>query len=62
MSIHSNSFGRVTLTDEDAKKFRNQVAYGKPKQVAKDSMQRGVEIVRQFNENKGRVTVSLKRR
>lgn len=57
--IKSNAFGRVTLTDEDAKKFRNQVAYGKPKQAAKDSVQRGSQMLQSFQANRGKVTVKL---
>lgn len=60
MSITSNAFGRVTLTDEDAKKFRDQVSYGKPKQAAKDSVQRGMEMVKSF-QSTGKVTIKLKR-
>ncbi|MDI2103941.1 hypothetical protein [Bradyrhizobium sp. Mp64] len=58
--IKSNAFGRVTLTDEDAKKFRNQVSYGKPKQAAQDSVRRGTELMQSFQENRGKVTVKLK--
>jgi hypothetical protein len=61
MSIKSNAFGRVTLTDEDADKFRKQVSYGKPKQAAKESIKRGMDMMRSFQENNGRVTVKLKR-
>jgi hypothetical protein len=62
MSIKSNAFGRVTLTDDDARKFRNQVSYGKPKQAATDSVKRGVQMVQSFQDNKGKVTVRLKQR
>jgi hypothetical protein len=62
MGIKSNAFGRVTLTDDDAKKFRNQVSYGKPKQAAAESVKRGVQMVQTFQENKGKVTVRLKQR
>jgi hypothetical protein len=60
VSIKSNAFGRVTLTDEDAKKFRDQVSYGKPKQAAKDSVRRGMEMVKSFQDT-GKVTIKLKR-
>ena|ERR1035437_8594044 len=59
MSIKSHAFGGITLTDDDAKKFRNQVLYGKPKQAAQDSVKRGVQIVRSFQKNKGKVIVRL---
>ena len=59
--IKSNTFGRVTLTDEDAKKFRKQVAYGKPKQAAQASVLRGTQLVQSFKENQGKVTVKLRK-
>lgn len=51
MSIKSTAFGRVVLTDADAKKFVNQVTYGKPKQAAKESVARGLSLSRQLREN-----------
>lgn len=59
MSIKSNAFGRVTLTEEDARKFRKQVSFGKPKQAATESVKRGVQMVQSF-QSKGKVTVKLK--
>jgi hypothetical protein len=50
MSIHSSAFGRVTLTDDDAKKFEQQVRYGRPKDAARDSVKRGVEAVKEYRE------------
>jgi hypothetical protein len=46
MSIKSHAFGRVTLTGEDAKKFKAQVTYGRPKAAAVESAKRGVEMSR----------------
>ena len=60
MSIHSSAFGRVTLTGEDAKKFRNQVTHGKPKKAAVQSVRRGVALSREF-EKHGKVTFVVKR-
>ena len=60
MSIKSHAFGRVTLTDEDAKKFKNQVIYGKPKAAAVESVKRGVTLARQF-EKDGKIRLSVKR-
>ena len=51
MSIKSHAFGRVTLTGRDAKKFRNQVVYGKPKAAAAKSVRRGVELSRQLQQS-----------
>ena len=61
MAIESNSFGRVTLTGGDARKFLNQVTFGKPKQAATDSVKRGVEMSRAMRDNGGKLTVTLKR-
>ncbi|WP_439371740.1 hypothetical protein [Bradyrhizobium sp. DASA03120] len=58
--IKSNAFGRVTLMDDDAKKFRNQVAFGKPKQAAQASVLRGTQMVQSFKD-KGKVTVKLRK-
>jgi hypothetical protein len=51
MSITSHAFGRVTLTGRDADKFARQVKHGKPKAAAVDSVKRGVELSRSFQEN-----------
>ena len=61
MAIESNPFGRITLTGADAKKFRNQVTYGKPKKAAVESVAQGVELSRQMQQNGGKLTVQLKR-
>ena len=50
MSIKSHAFGRVTLTGQDAKKFRNQVLYGKPKASAVKSVKRGVVLSRELQQ------------
>ncbi len=60
MAIESNSFGRITLTGSDAKKFRDQTTYGKPKQAAVESIARGVKLSRTMQENGGKLTVQLK--
>lgn len=61
MAIESNPFGRITLTGDDAKKFRDQVTYGKPKKAASESLVRGVELSRQMKQNGGKLTIQLKR-
>ncbi len=61
MAIQSHAFGRVTLTEEDAKKFKRQVTYGKPKAAAVETVQSGVAMSRQFKENGGQVSLTLKR-
>jgi hypothetical protein len=51
MSILSHAFGRVTLTGEDAKKFKNQVTYGKPKKAAVESVKRGIASSRKLEKH-----------
>jgi hypothetical protein len=45
MSIKSRAFGGITLTDSDAKKFENQVTYGKPKQQAVEAAKRARNVI-----------------
>jgi hypothetical protein len=59
MAIKSNAFGRVTLTEQDAKKFQDQVTYGKPKAAAKEAVKRGVQLSRAMNSNGGRLSLKL---
>ena len=59
MSIKSDSFGRVTLTNEDAAKFKRQVAYGRPKAAAVESVQRGVKLAREFQKT-GKLSFTIK--
>ncbi len=61
MAIKSSAFGRVTLTEKDAQKFKNQVTFGKPKAAALESVKRGVKITQSMRDNGGRITFSLKR-
>ncbi len=49
MSIKSHAFGRVTLTGQDAKKFKNQVTYGKAKPRAKTTVKRGALLVKKLS-------------
>ena len=51
MSIKSHAFGRVTLTGQDAKKFKNQVLYGKAKPEAKATVRRGVLLVKKLSKS-----------
>ena len=61
MTIESSPFGRITLTGADAKKFRDQVTYGKPRKAAVESVARGVELSRQMEQSGGKLTIKLKR-
>lgn len=58
MSIKSNAFGGVVLSGADAKKFRNQVIFGKPKAAAKATVKRGIKLSRMFQED-GMVVVTV---
>jgi hypothetical protein len=61
MAIKSSTFGRVTLTESDAKKFKSQISHGKPKKAASESLKRGVEISRAMRDSGGKITLTLKR-
>jgi hypothetical protein len=61
MAIKSDAFGRVTLTESDARKFERQVTFGKPKAAAKESLKRGSELVQSLRDSGGRITFNLKR-
>lgn len=41
MSVRTSTFGAVSLTADDAKKFKAQVTYGRPKKAAVDAYARG---------------------
>lgn len=51
MAINSTTFGRVSLTEADADKFKKQVAYGRPKAAAHDTAKRGVELSREYQKS-----------
>jgi hypothetical protein len=59
MAIRSNAFGRTVLTDQDAKKFKSQATYGRPKEAAKESAKRGSKLLGQMKRH-GSVTVKSK--
>lgn len=61
MSIESSTFGRVTLTEADAEKFKNQATYGRPKRAAVESVKRGVAISRAFRDAGNKSKIELKR-
>ena len=42
MAVHSNTFGGLQLSGEDAKKFRSQVSSGRPSQAAKSTAVKGM--------------------
>lgn len=59
MSIISNAFGRVTLTDSDAKKFAAQATYGRPKATAHENVAKGIALSQNIQKS-GSVRVRLK--
>ncbi|QHQ34888.1 hypothetical protein [Algicella marina] len=61
MAIKSHAFGRVTLTKDDAAKFARQVTYGRAKDVAKTTVERGSAMNEEF-QSEGKVTFKLRRR
>ena len=48
MSVISRTFGGVRLSEGDAKKFKAQVTYGRPKQAAAASLARGQKLVKEY--------------
>jgi hypothetical protein len=48
----------TVLTGADAKKFRNQVRYGRPKRAAVEAAHRGVAMAKELAET-GRVQIRL---
>lgn len=60
MAILSHAFGATRLSGKDAKKFKDQVTYGKPKPMASSNARQGVAMVREFN-SKGEVRMTLRR-
>ncbi len=59
MSIQSSAFGRVVLTDSDAKKFQAQARYGRAKEAAKTNVAKGIELSRDLKRS-GSVKLTLK--
>lgn len=57
MAVHSNTFGGLQLSGEDAKKFRSQVSSGRPSQAAKAAALKGVAAASQLL-SKGHVKVA----
>lgn len=48
MSVITSTFGGVRLSGDDAKKFRQQVDYGRPKKAAKVAYARGSKLAEKF--------------
>ena len=48
MAVHSNTFGGLRLTGEDAIKFRNQVRYGRPNAAARAAAADGRKLAEAF--------------
>lgn len=48
MAVHSNTFGGLQLSGEDAKKFRGQVRSSKPNGAAKTTASNGIAAATQL--------------
>ncbi len=48
MAVHSNTFGGLRLSGEDAAKFRNQVRYGRQSAKAKTTASNGRMLAEAF--------------
>lgn len=57
MAVHSNTFGGLQLSGEDAKKFRSQVRSGNPSAAAKTSALNGMASAAKLI-NQGHVKVA----
>ena len=58
MAVQTTFFGVTKLTGKDAKKFRRQVAYGRPSKAASASLARGNELLKEFRA-KGEVAAKI---
>lgn len=58
MAITSTAFGRVTLTDKDAERFKHQVRYGRSSEASRTAVSEGIKLARQLDK-KGVVTFKL---
>ena len=61
MAVHTSVFGGVRLSGLDAKKFSDQVTYGRPKKAAAEALSKGNKMLKEYEE-KGFVTINLKAR
>ncbi len=61
MSVRTSIFGGVRLTGADAKKFSDQVTFGRPKKAAAEALSKGNKMLKEYEE-KGFVTITLKNR
>ena len=52
MAVISNTFGSTTLTEADAKKFKDQITYGRPKAEAREALERGAGMSEALRQNK----------
>jgi len=59
MAVKSSAFGSVTLTGDDAQKFKRQVAYGRPKEGAKENVKSGVDLAREFRDSGRCLTIRI---
>lgn len=61
MAVHTSIFGGIRLSGEDAKKFSDQITYGRPKKAAVNALADGKKLLKEYDK-KGFATISLKGR
>ena len=49
MNVKTSIFGTINLSGEDAKKFTNQVTFGRPKKAAVDGLIKGMQLLNEVN-------------
>lgn len=59
MAVKTSTFGAVTLSNEEAEKFINQIKYGRPKKSALKLLEEGRRLMKQFDEQ-GKVVIPAK--
>lgn len=59
MAVKTSIFGAIRLSGDDADKFTQQVAYGRPKKAANVGLAKGVKLLKQY-ESKGFAVIKLK--
>ena len=58
--VRTSTFGVVRLSGQDAKTFKQQIQYGRPKKAACAAAKRGEGMLKEFTKN-GQVAIKLKK-
>lgn len=59
MSVKTSTLGAIHLSGKDAKKFSDQVRYGRPKETANTALSKGVRLLNEYD-SKGYAVVRCK--